>query len=174
MKTIDLCKISIFTVFLIVCSQISIPMVVPFTLQTLAIYLLLSYFNDVRALYSIFLYLLLGLLGFPVFANLSGGINVLFGATGGFLFGFITLGIVYLILVKFKVTKYIASIIALFVLYVVGTVWFSVMYLNELTLNSIQIALGFTVYPFIVFDIIKMYLGIFIGESSKKYTRNKK
>ena len=61
---------------------------VPFTLQTLAIALVLLAFPPKQALASVFGYLLLGAAGVPVFSGMKGGLAAFFGPTGGFLLGY--------------------------------------------------------------------------------------
>lgn len=85
--------IAICTALTIVLSQIAIPMPssVPVTLQTFAIALCGYLLGAKYAPVSIFLYVALGAIGLPVFANFSGGISVIFGYTGGFIWGFIAM-----------------------------------------------------------------------------------
>ena len=83
--------ISLFCAIICILSQISIPTPfgVPVTLQILAISLcgyILGYKN---ALKTVAVYILLGMLGLPVFANFKGGIPALLGPTGGFVAGFV-------------------------------------------------------------------------------------
>lgn len=75
---------------IIVLSQITIPLgPVPFTLQTVAIGLIACLFSTKEALLVVGAYLVLGAIGLPVFAGLSGGILHLLGPTAGFLWGFL-------------------------------------------------------------------------------------
>ncbi|WP_062377552.1 biotin transporter BioY [Demequina pelophila] len=62
---------------------------VPITLQTFAVVLAGLVLGPWRALAAVSLYLLMGLMGAPIFANGVAGIVVLSGPTGGYLFGFI-------------------------------------------------------------------------------------
>ena len=70
-------------------SQIALPSPtgVPMTLQTFAFALIGYILFSKHAFYSILLYLLLGAVGLPVFANFRGGFMHLAGLTGGFLWG---------------------------------------------------------------------------------------
>ena len=70
-------------------SQIALPSPtgIPMTLQTFAFALIGYILFPQNAFYSILLYLLLGAVGLPVFANFRGGLMHLFGLTGGFLWG---------------------------------------------------------------------------------------
>ena len=94
-QAIDLAYVAVCAALMAVCSWISIPATVPFTLQTFAVFCSLGLLGGRRGTAAILVYLLLGALGVPVFAGFSGGIGILFGTTGGYLLGFILMGLVY-------------------------------------------------------------------------------
>ena len=72
------------------CSQVSIPLnPVPITLQTMGVMLIGLTFTKEDSLRAVVTYLLLGTAGLPVFANFSGGLQIVFGPTGGYLLGFL-------------------------------------------------------------------------------------
>ncbi|HIR27495.1 MAG TPA: biotin transporter BioY [Candidatus Choladousia intestinigallinarum] len=83
----------LFAALLTVLSQIQIPMPsgVPVTMQTFAVALVGFSLGWKDGLMSVFIYLLLGAAGLPVFAGFQGGIGSLAGPTGGFLWGFLFL-----------------------------------------------------------------------------------
>ena len=81
-KTLDLVYIAVFAVLIAVCSWISIPTTVPFTLQVFAVFLALDVLGGKRGTMAILVYILLGAAGVPVFAGFSAGIHVLLGTTG--------------------------------------------------------------------------------------------
>ena len=85
LQTRDLAYVAVCAVLMAVCSWISIPAAVPFTLQTFAVFCSLGFLGGKRGTAAILVYLLLGALGIPVFAGFSGGIGILFGTTGGYL-----------------------------------------------------------------------------------------
>ena len=94
-STRSLSYIAIGAALIAVLSQIIIPAgPVPFTLQTTAVGLIASLYKSKEASLSVIFYLLLGAIGLPVFAGGSGGFQALFGATGGFLWGFILYGFI--------------------------------------------------------------------------------
>ena len=71
-------------------AQLSIPAIpVPFTFQTLAVLVIGSTYGAARGSITMAAYALVGALGFPVFAESSSGLDIIFGATGGFIIGFI-------------------------------------------------------------------------------------
>ncbi len=92
-RTAALTLSAVFTAVIAVCSQISIPLPVgiPITLQTFAVALCGFTLPPPCALASIGVYIALGAVGAPVFSSFGGGIGVLIGKTGGFIFGFIAM-----------------------------------------------------------------------------------
>lgn len=79
---LDLVFVALFAAVMTVCAQIQIPFgEVPFTLQTLGVFIAASLLGWKRGTLSVIVYVLLGLAGVPVFAGFSGGIGVLFGPT---------------------------------------------------------------------------------------------
>ena len=78
-KTIDMVYIAVFAVLIAICSWISIPTTVPFTLQTFAVFLAVGVLGGKRGSLSVLIYILLGAVGIPVFAGFSGGFGNLLG-----------------------------------------------------------------------------------------------
>lgn len=71
-------------------AQVQIPAVpVPFTLQTLAVLVIGASYGSSRGAITMGAYATAGVIGFPVFAGGASGFDVIVGATGGFLLGFI-------------------------------------------------------------------------------------
>lgn len=89
-KTKNIIFTGFFAAILCVCSQISIPTPfgIPFTLQTLAVALCGYILGAKKGALTVLVYVLLGAVGLPVFAGFGAGLPKLFGATGGFIFGF--------------------------------------------------------------------------------------
>ncbi|ACS34306.1 biotin transporter BioY [Thermococcus gammatolerans] len=89
MRPRDIGLISTFTAFTALGAQVAIPIgPVPITLQVLFVLLSGLVLGARLGFLSQTLYLLLGLLGFPVFAHLGSGFAVLYGPTGGYLLAF--------------------------------------------------------------------------------------
>ena len=88
-KTYDLVYIAVFAVLMAVCSWISVPTAVPFTLQTFAVFMAVGVLGGRRGTMAVALYIILGAVGVPVFAGMTGGIGILTGTTGGYIVGFL-------------------------------------------------------------------------------------
>ena len=76
-RTYDMAYIAIFAVLIAICSWISIPMTVPFTLQTFGVFMAVGVLGGKRGSLAVLVYILLGAIGVPVFAGFSGGFGIL-------------------------------------------------------------------------------------------------
>lgn len=102
------------------------------------------------------LYILLGITIIPWFSGMNGGIEVLLGANGGYLIGFIFLS--YFIHDLSKISKPIGTTIAYFAcIYIPGLIGLAIYtYFNQGILLSIPQLLIMGFIPFIIGDIIKI------------------
>ncbi|MCL1787938.1 MAG: biotin transporter BioY, partial [Defluviitaleaceae bacterium] len=89
-NTREICRIGLLVAIIAVCAQISIPMPwgVPMTLQTLAVSFAGLLLGPKKGTAAALVYIMLGAIGAPVFANFGGGMGVVFGRTGGFILSF--------------------------------------------------------------------------------------
>ncbi|MBP5444830.1 MAG: biotin transporter BioY [Acholeplasmatales bacterium] len=157
MKVKDLVYIAIFTSIICVMSLISIPTTVPFTLQTMAIFLCMFMLKPVDSLISVLIYITIGIIGIPVFSNFKSGIGVIAGPTGGYILGFILMT-----LVPFIIKNKIASaIIGLIICYTFGSIWF--LFFNQSNITSIWKVLTICVLPFIIPDGVKLALAYILS-----------
>lgn len=86
----DLVLITAGTALTALSAQLIIPMYpVPFTMQTFVVLIVGSTLGTTRGTLSMLLYAVLGLVGLPIFGGASSGAAVLFGASGGYIIGFI-------------------------------------------------------------------------------------
>ncbi|MDO5750709.1 MAG: biotin transporter BioY [Rothia sp. (in: high G+C Gram-positive bacteria)] len=88
----DLALIAVFAAFigaLSILPSIAVSGAVPFTFQTLAIYITAQVLGGVRASASVALYLLAGFAGLPIFANGGGGMAAFASPSAGYLLGFL-------------------------------------------------------------------------------------
>lgn len=160
MKTKDLTHVALFAALLAICSWISIPSSVPFTLQTLGVFMAVGLLGKKRGTLAVIVFLLLGLFGLPVFSGFKGGVGVLFGPTGGYLIGFIgTAYIMGSILERYgrsTASMLIAMVIGLLICYAFGTAWFMIVYGKAQGSISLLATLSMCVFPFIIPDILKI------------------
>ncbi len=173
LHTQDMARIALFSALLAVCAWTSIPGPVPFTLQSFGVFLSVLVLGGRSAMLSILLYLLLGLVGLPVFAGFAGGIGHLLGATGGFLLGFLWIPPVCLVLEPLTRTrKYLRPmglILGQLTCYLFGTLWFLILYSgtpNGMAFDTAKLsyALSICVLPYLLPDGIKLVLALWIGK----------
>lgn len=149
---------AMFAAIIAVCSIISIPIgAIPVTLQTFAVCLSAAVLGWKRGTLAVFIYILLGVVGLPVFSGMKGGAGVLAGPTGGYIIGFIPAAVI-IGLVADKTRRRalplcLSMIGGVALCYAVGTVWFTVV-----TGRSFGEALMLCVVPFILFDAAKIAL----------------
>ena len=171
-QAIDLAYVAVCAALMAVCSWISIPATVPFTLQTFAVFCSLGLLGGRRGTAAILVYLLLGALGVPVFAGFSGGIGILFGTTGGYLLGFILMGLVYWLGERLSMDsrniRIISMILGLLLCYAFGTAWFMFVYARQTGAIALGTALAWCVVPFILPDLVKMALALLLSGRLRK------
>lgn len=131
-KIVAMVQIALFAAIIAVCSWIQIPMTVPFTMQTFAVFCALATLGGKGGTISILIYIVLGAVGVPVFAGFTGGIGILFGTTGGYIIGFLFTGLLYWLITHFFGEKLpvmiLALVLGLAVCYAFGTAWFMIVY----------------------------------------------
>lgn len=163
-KPSDMTRIALFTAVIVVLSQISIPMPygVPMTLQTFIIPLTGVLLGKKSGTLATLLYVLLGLIGLPVFAGFSGGAAIVFGPTGGFILSFPVMAYISGLFAERGKTLslYSGLILSAMINFIVGFIVF-----HFVTGSSLSVAFAATVLPFIPTTIIKV---IFIGLLSQK------
>lgn len=154
-----------------VCSWISIPTTVPFTLQTFAVFCALSLLGGRDGTAAVLVYILLGAVGMPVFAGFSGGIGILLGTTGGYILGFLFSGLVYWAFEKVSrkpLVRLLACLVGLAVCYAFGTAWFMNVYARSAGAIGLATALSWCVIPFVVPDVVKLFLALALADRLKK------
>ena len=172
-KTYDIVYIAVFAVIMAICSWISIPAAVPFTLQTFGVFIAVGVLGGKRGSLSVLVFILLGAIGIPVFANFSGGIGVLAGPTGGYIIGFLFSALLMWAMEKLPGKKSVMQIVymiaGLIVCYAFGTVWFVIVYGRMNGPIGFTAALASCVVPFIIPDIIKIALAYVLSRKLRKY-----
>ena len=157
---------SLFAALIMVCAWLAVPIPpVGFTLQTFGILLALGLLGGRWGSASIALYLLLGMVGLPVFSGFRGGAAALLDPTGGFLWGFLAAGLSYWALQRLG--KLTAMIVAQLVCYGCGCWWFSVYTGSSGILGAILVC----VVPYLVPDGIKLTLAWLLSRRIGRYLR---
>ena len=158
-REIILC--GLFAALVSIFAQISIPLpftTVPLTLQIFGIAITGLILGSKCAFISTLIYLILGGIGVPVFAQ--------FSATGGYLLSYPLMAFI-IGYIKEKsnssILTAISMIIGLAVVYALGTVMFSLV-----TGNTIINSLLYCVVPFVAVDLLKLVLAYIIGETVSK------
>ncbi len=174
--TRELVFTAVFAALIAVCSWISIPTAVPFTLQTFAIYCALEFLGGKKGFYAVLVYILLGAVGIPVFSGFSGGLRVIFGTTGGYIIGFLATAAVYWAFEKIPgheklYMRLIALVLGTILCYVLGTAWFMYAYAKEVEAIDLNTALAWCVTPFLGSNVLKLALAILISDRLKKYVK---
>lgn len=158
MKIRSITLIAMFAAVTAVCSQIAIPLPfsqVPFSMGIFAVFLTGALLPKYQALAAQLVYLLIGAVGIPVYAQFTGGLSILVGPTGGYLVAYPVIAfLIAFACEKFQNHVYPASLVAtlssLLICYLFGSGWLAV-----------QSGMGFEAAfltgaaPFAVFDIIK-------------------
>lgn len=154
---------ALFTAIIGILAQITIPLpLIPITGQTLAIGLAATILGAHYGTYSTILYIIIGAIGVPVFSQMSAGLGVLFGPTGGFIVGFIPA--VYFIGKYLELTNFtivhavIANLFGMMITLLFGTIWLKVF--ASLSWSAAFFS-GFA--PFLIVGVIKAVLSGWIG-----------
>lgn len=175
MKTKDMVCIAVFAVIIAICSWISIPATVPFTLQTFGVFLTVGVLGGRRGSLSVLIYLLLGAIGVPVFAGFSGGVGCILGSTGGYIIGFLFSALVMWFMEHFLGKKTwvlaLSMLLGLLVCYLFGTAWFMIVYANQSGAVGLWTALGWCVFPFIIPDLLKIAVALVVCKRLGKAIR---
>ena len=144
-------------------------------MQTFAVFCSLNLLGGKKGTIAVIVYLLIGAIGVPVFSGFKSGYAILIGPTGGYMLGFIFMGLIFIvgeILGKGKLkVRIVSMVLGLIVCYAFGTAWFMVVYTNNTGAIGLGTALSWCVIPFIVPDICKMILAIVLSEKLRKELR---
>ena len=179
-KTKALCRISLcalFSAVLCVVSPVAIPIfAIPFSLSILIVLLAAAMLGPIGGAVSILLYLLIGALGLPVFGGGMGGFGVLLGPTGGFLWSYLPMSLLFGWLYRAfqareeettRRTRILLGILAglpsLLICYTLGIIQYM-----AVARVSFVAAVMVCVLPFLVFDLVKLALVSFLSDRMKR------
>lgn len=154
---------SLFAALMAICAWTSVPVFdISFTLQTLAVFLTLGLLGGKWGSAAILIYLLLGAVGIPVFSGFQGGIGILAGVTGGYLWGFLAAGLTYWLLERFG--KLPAMIAGQAVCYLCGSLWF-LLYAG----GGLWVILLRCVIPYLIPDGVKIALAYILSRRLSRH-----
>lgn len=167
----DLTMIAMLTALIAVCAWITVPMTIPFTMQTFGVFMALLALGGAKGTFAIALYILLGLAGVPVFSGFGAGPGVLAGPTGGYIAGFLLTGLLYWLLPKLRRRKKGKAAVllgGLLLCYAFGTVWFSIVMNGRGNPTGFFQAIGICVAPYVLPDLLKLLLALQLSERLRK------
>ncbi|MGI6096185.1 MAG: biotin transporter BioY [Lachnospiraceae bacterium] len=174
LTTYQLTLIAVMTAITCILGPLSIPLPfspVPISFTNLAIYFTVFVLGMKLSTVSCVIYLLIGLVGIPVFSGFSGGFAKLAGPTGGYLIGFIFLALIAGFFIERFPGKLnmavIGMILGMAVCYLFGTVWLS----RQLSVNFFA-GLSIGVIPYLPGDAIKIIIAALIGPTLRRAVSN--
>ncbi len=146
---------ALFVALIAVCAIIQVPIgMVPISLATLAVMLSGLILGPWLGLLATLCYLLLGLVGVPIFAGFKGGLSVIAGPTGGYLIGYLAIALFSGLFRRKNAVLAVAGIIlGNFLCYLFGTLRFL-----SVTDYALKSALAVCVWPFLPGDAMKIAL----------------
>ncbi len=166
MKLKDMVLCGLCSAWLTICAWLAVPFgEVAITLQTFGVFFTLVVLGGKKGTVSCALYLLLGAVGLPVFSGLQGGIGVLLGPTGGYLWGFLLSCLVFWLLEKHR-PAWICAIPSMLVCYLCGSLWFYGVYAD----GGFGFVILKCVLPYLLPDTVKIWFAIVLGTRIKVRT----
>ena len=153
--TRSIVMVGVFAAILAVLSQVSIqtPWQIPVTLQTFAVALTGYVLGKWRGTLSVFVYILLGLAGVPVYAGFTAGLGKLAGVTGGYIIGFLFLafGCGMYESIRYKWLAILTGILGLMICHCCGFLQFA--FVSD---NSILQAFLLASLPYLLKDVVSV------------------
>lgn len=186
-KTKELTLIGLMAALICIMGPLSITIPispVPISLTNFALYFVVYVLGMKRGTMSYCIYLLIGLVGLPVFSAFTSGPAKLLGPTGGYLIGFLFAALICGFLVdrwNGNVFMYsVGMVLGAVVYYLFGTVWLA-FYLSMqgaagqgggmsavLAGMNFKAALAAGVFPFIAGDVLKMIVCVLIAPQVRR------
>lgn len=171
----DMAYIAVFVAVMAVCSWISIPTAIPFTLQTLGLFLSIGLLGGRRGTITVLCFILLAAVGAPVLAGFHGGLSALLGVTGGYIMGFLFSALAMWAVERIWGSGLVAlgasMVLGMVVYYVFGTAWFMVVYTRTTGAITLGAALMACVAPYILPDLVKSALALTITARLRPYVK---
>lgn len=162
-KTRDMVMTALMAAVLCILGPLTIPIgPVPLSLTNFAIYITMYVLGTKRGTIAFCIYLLIGLVGVPVFSGFTGGPGKLLGPTGGYIVAFLPMAIVLGLFLdrrwKHRVQCVIMMEVVTWIPYLIGSAW-----LAFSAGMSFQAAFAAGVLPFLAEDFVKMIVAAILG-----------
>ena len=172
MKVKDMTITAVMAALICIAGPLTIPMgPIPLSLATFAVYLAGAVTGKKYGTTAVGLYLLIGIIGVPVFSGFSGGFQKLAGVTGGYLIGYLPCAFLSGIgaeRAEKKGRRWLLLVMmtaGTAVLYAIGTAWFMIQ-----TGNALGAALSLCVIPFLPGDAVKILAASILSPMIRKRT----
>ena len=172
LKTRDVALVGLFAALTVICAWISVPLgPVPVTLQTFAVFLGAALLGSKRGTLAVGVYILLGVVGLPVFS----GFKTLNPLTFGYVLGFLPLGLMTAAAERLfpgrKLALPLGMALGLLVCYLIGTVWFWYVMHFRGTAYGFGKILSLCVVPFVLPDLLKLAASWLLARKLGKYVK---
>ena len=162
MKIKDLTRIALLVAIMIICSYLTVPFAIPFTLQVLGVFLAVLVLGKNKGSFAILIYLLLGICGVPVFSGMKGGLTAFLTPAGGYLISFLISGYITGFIFGKTGKAFFSCFSGLVICYICAYLWCFMFYpVDGIFLTMIA--------PFIIPDIIKISIAVYISNKLKAY-----
>ena len=151
-------QMALMTALTCILGPLSLPLPfspVPISFTNLVLYFSIFVLGTKFSMISYVIYLLIGLVGLPVFSGFSGGPAKVAGPTGGYLVGFLFLTLIAGFFVEHFLGKLSCAIL--------GTIWLSI----QLHIGFVA-GLGVGVFPYIPGDLVKIAIACMIGPKIRR------
>lgn len=166
-RTKKLTTIAVMAALICVAGPLSVPVgPIPISLATFAVYLAGAVLGWKRGTAAVAIYLLIGLVGVPVFSGFSGGLQKLAGVTGGYLVGYLPCALITGLgagdlrrtAPERRWQLPLCMVLGTAALYAIGTAWFMFQ-----TKNGLAASMGMCVLPFLPGDAVKIVAATLIS-----------
>lgn len=175
LNTREMTLIAVMAALICVAGPLSISVgPIPLSLASFAVYLAGAVLGSKRGTLAVALYLLIGMVGVPVFSAFSGGFQKIAGVTGGYLVGYLPcawltgLGAKPGAEPKLGWKLPVCMVLGTAALYVIGTAWFMLQ-----TKNTLAASLGMCVVPFLAGDAVKIVAATLLSTPIRKAIEKK-
>ncbi len=163
MKLHSLVRCGICAALMAVCGWLALPFGdIAVTMQSFGVFLTLVLLGGRKGTAAFVTYLALGLLGLPVFSGFRGGLGVLLGPTGGYLWGFLLACLLFWLLER-RIPAGLLLILGQLVCYLCGTAWYWWIYAP----GGLWGAVLLCVLPYLIPDAVKIFLALHLGKRIK-------